>query len=52
MVGKYEMKKPHRGNRRRWNYSIKMDLKEGRSENVDWFHLAQDRDKFRALVNK
>jgi hypothetical protein len=28
-----------------------MDLREIRWEFVDWFHLAQDRDKWRALVN-
>jgi hypothetical protein len=28
-----------------------MNLKEGGWEDVDWFHLAQDRDQWWALVN-
>jgi hypothetical protein len=28
-----------------------MDLEETGSEGVDWIHLAQDRDQWRALVN-
>jgi hypothetical protein len=28
-----------------------MDLKEIGWESVDWIHLAQDRDKWRAVVN-
>jgi hypothetical protein len=28
-----------------------MDLAEKRWDNVDWIGLAQDRDKWRALVN-
>jgi hypothetical protein len=31
--------------------NIRTDLRETESEGVDWLHLAQDRDKWRALVN-
>jgi CRISPR/Cas system-associated protein Cas7 (RAMP superfamily) len=35
--------------RRRWE-DIKMDLREIGLEVVDWIHLAQDRDRWRAVV--
>jgi hypothetical protein len=31
--------------RRRWEYNIRMDLSELRWEDVNWMHLAQDRDQ-------
>jgi hypothetical protein len=37
--------------RRRWVDNIKMDLLEIGWGGVDWIGLAQDRDKWRALVN-
>jgi hypothetical protein len=37
--------------RRRWVDNIKMNLGEIGWGGVDWISLAQDRDKFRALVN-
>jgi hypothetical protein len=37
--------------RRRWEDNIKMDLRETGFGDVDWIHLAQDRDRWRALVN-
>jgi hypothetical protein len=37
--------------RRRWDDNIKMDLVEIGFGDVDWIHLAQDRDTWRALVN-
>jgi hypothetical protein len=46
-VGKPEGKRP----RRRWLDNIKMDLLEIGWGGVDWIGLAQDRDKWRALVN-
>jgi hypothetical protein len=36
--------------RRRWVDNIKMDLGERGWGGVDWIDLAQDRDKWRALV--
>jgi hypothetical protein len=37
--------------RRRWEDNIKMDLREIGLGDVDWVHWAQDRDRWRALVN-
>jgi hypothetical protein len=48
-VGKCEEKIPL--GRRRWEDNIRMDLREVGWEFVDWIHLAQDRDQWRALVN-
>jgi hypothetical protein len=39
------------GPRRRWKDNIRIDLREIRWEAMDWIHLAQDRDQWRALVN-
>jgi hypothetical protein len=39
------------GPRRRWVDTIKMDILEIGWGGVDWIGLAQDRDKWRALVN-
>jgi hypothetical protein len=37
--------------RRRWEDNIKMDLREVGCEGRDWIDLAQDRERWRALVN-
>jgi hypothetical protein len=37
--------------RLRWEDNIKMDLQEVELWGVDWISLAQDRDRWRALVN-
>ena len=50
-MGKLEEKRPLGRPRRRWEDNIKMDLQEVGCECVDWIELAQDRDKWRALVN-
>jgi hypothetical protein len=51
LVGKPEGKRPLGRPRRRWLDNIKMDLLETGWSSVDWIGLAQDRDKWRALVN-
>jgi len=50
-VGKPEVKRPLGRPRRRWDFNIKMNLKEVRWRGMGWFDLAQDRDRWRALVN-
>ena len=37
--------------RRRWEDNIKVDLQGVGCERMDWIDLAQDRDRWRALVN-
>ena len=37
--------------RRRWQDNIKMDHQEVGCVVIDWIELAQDRDRWRALVN-
>jgi hypothetical protein len=37
--------------RRRWEDNIKMVLQELGWDYVDWMELAQDRDRWRAIVN-
>jgi hypothetical protein len=49
--GKPQGKIPLGRPRRRWMDNIKMDLGEVGWGDVDWIGLAQDRDKWRALVN-
>ena len=36
---------------RRWEDNIKMDLQEMGRVGVDWIELAEDRDRWRALVS-
>jgi hypothetical protein len=49
-VGKPEEKKPLGRPRRRWEDNIKMDLQKVGGSHMDWMELAQDRDRWRALV--
>jgi hypothetical protein len=51
LVGKPEGKRPLRRPRRRWEDNIKMDVQEVGGGRGDWMELAQDRDRWRALVN-
>ena len=51
LVGKPEGKRPMGRPRRRWDDNIKMDLREVGGGLGDWMELAQDRDRWRALVS-
>jgi hypothetical protein len=51
LVGRPEVRRPLGRPRRRWEDNIKMDLVEIGFGDVDWIHWAQDRDRWRALVN-
>jgi hypothetical protein len=51
LVGKPEGKRPLGWLRRRWEDGIRMDLRETGLGEVDWIQLAQDRDRWRAVVS-
>ena len=51
LVAKPEGKRPLGRPRRRWEDNIKMDLQDV-GEGGDWMELAQDRDRWWALVNR
>jgi hypothetical protein len=51
LVGKPERKRPLGRPRRRWEDNIKMALQEVGCGGLDWIELAQDRDRWRALVS-
>jgi hypothetical protein len=51
LVGKPEGKRPLGRTTRRWEDGIKMNLGEIGWGSVEWIHLAQDRDRWRAVVN-
>jgi hypothetical protein len=52
LVGKPEGKRQLEKSRRRWEDGIKMDLREiGLGACVECIHLAQDRDRWRAVVS-
>jgi len=50
LVGKPEGKRPLGRPRHRWEDNIKMDLQEVGCRGMDWIELAQDRNRWRALV--
>jgi hypothetical protein len=51
LEGKPEGKRITGRTRRRWEDKIKMDLQEVGCGVIDWIELAQDRDRWRKLVN-
>ena len=51
LVGKPEGKGPLGRSGRRWEDNMKMDLQEVGCGCRDWIELAQDRDRWRTLVN-
>ena len=50
LVGNPEGKRPLGRPRRRWEDNTKMDLQEVGGSRGDWMELAQDRDRWWALV--
>ena len=51
LAGKPEGRRPLGRPRRRWEDNIRMDLREVGCGCVDWLELAQDRDRWHALVS-
>ena len=51
LVGKPERKRPLGRPRSRWEDNIKVDLQEMGCGGMDWIELAQNRDRWRTLVN-
>jgi hypothetical protein len=51
LVGEPEGKRPLGRPRHRWAENIKMELVEIAYGGVDWIGLAQDKEKWRGLVN-
>jgi hypothetical protein len=51
LVEKPEGKRPLGRPRHRWEDGIRMDLKEIGCGGVEWIQLAQDRYRWRAVVN-
>jgi len=51
LVGKSGGKRPLGRPRRRWEDNIKMELQKVGCGVMDWIEVAEDRDRWRALVN-
>jgi len=51
LMGKPEGKRPLGRPTRRWEDNITMDLQDVGGGRRDWMELAQDRDRWRALVD-
>jgi len=50
-VWKTDRKWPLGRSRHRWEDNIQIDLREIGWKGVDWIHLTQDREQWRAVVN-
>jgi hypothetical protein len=51
LAGKPEGKRPLERYGRRWEVNIRMNLRVIDWESMDWIHVAEDRDQWRAAVN-
>jgi hypothetical protein len=51
LVGNSKGRSPLGRPRRRWEYEIRMDLRETGRGCVDWIRLAKDRDRLRSVVS-
>jgi hypothetical protein len=51
LMGRPKGKTPFERTRHRWEDNLKMDLHEVGWGGMDWIDLAQDRDRWRVLVN-
>jgi hypothetical protein len=51
LIGKPERKIPLGRPRCKWEDNIRMDHREAGQEVVEWIHLPQNRDQWRAVVN-
>jgi hypothetical protein len=51
LVGRPEGRRPLGRPRRGWEDNIKMDFQEVGWGDMDWIDMAQDRDRWRALVS-
>jgi len=50
-VEKSEGRRPLEKPRPRWDNNIKKDLRQIERWGIDWIHLAENRDKWQAVVN-
>jgi hypothetical protein len=50
-MGKPEGKKPQGRQKSRWVDNIKMEFRDIRGDGMEWIDLAQDRDRWKDLVN-
>jgi hypothetical protein len=51
LVGKPEGRRPLGRPRHRWEDGVRMDIREIGLGGVNWIRLAQDRDRWRAVVS-
>jgi len=51
LVGKHEGNRPLGRTRHRWEENITMNLQEVEYKGMDWIDLAEDRDRWQALIN-